>query len=95
MPKLTWKHDDADGKPRLAVRSTPAPKAARLWVAEAPTRDFRKSKWTPRPLECKDGSVLAVVDPPAKGFLAFYAELDYTAGDLLHHLSTQLRVVGK
>ncbi|HEY7315177.1 MAG TPA: PhoPQ-activated protein PqaA family protein [Gemmataceae bacterium] len=95
MPKLTWKHDDADGKPRLAVRSTTAPKAARLWTAEAPTRDFRKSKWTSRPLECKDGSVLTVVDPPAKGFLAFYAEMDYTAGDLPHHLSTQLRVVEK
>lgn len=95
MPKLSWKHDNADGKPRLTVRSTPQAKAARLWLAESPTRDFRKSEWTARPLHCKDGAATVVVDPPAKGFLAFYAELDYVIGDLSHHLSTQLRVVGK
>jgi PhoPQ-activated pathogenicity-related protein len=93
MPKLTWKHDDADGKPRLTVHSTPPPKGGRLWLAEAPTRDFRKAKWTSRPLNDKTG--VAVVAPPAKGFVAFYAELDYSIGDLPYHLSTTLRLVGK
>jgi PhoPQ-activated pathogenicity-related protein len=93
MPKLTWKHDDADGKARLSVRSTPPAKGGRLWLAEAPTRDFRKAKWNSRPLGNKSG--MAMVAAPAKGFVAFYAELDYTIGDLPYHLSTTLRVVGK
>jgi hypothetical protein len=95
MPKLTWQHDDTDGKARLRVRSTSAPKEARLWVAESPTRDFRKAKWTARPLEVKDGAAVGVVDPPARGFLAFYADLDYAIGDLPYHLATQVRIIGK
>jgi PhoPQ-activated pathogenicity-related protein len=95
MPKLTWKHEDVEGKARLTVYSKPEPNAARLWLAEAPTRDFRKGTWTARPFDCKGGSVAAVVDPPARGFLTFYAELDYTIGDLPYHLSTQVRIVGE
>ncbi len=93
MPKLTWKHDDVDGQARLTVQAAPSPKGGRLWLAEAPTRDFRKAKWNSRPLDDKAGT--ALVAPPAKGFVAFYAELDYTIGDLPYHLSTTLRVVGK
>jgi PhoPQ-activated pathogenicity-related protein len=95
MPKLTWKHDDADGKARLRVSSTPGPRGARLWVAESPTCDFRKAKWTARPLDVTDGAGVGIVGPPARGFLAFYAELDYAAADLPHHLSTQVRILGK
>jgi PhoPQ-activated pathogenicity-related protein len=95
MPKLTWKYDDVDGQARLAVHAAPKPTAARLWVAEAPTRDLRKAKWTARPLEGKAERIVTVIPPPRKGFLAFYAELDYTIGDLPYHLSTQLRMLGK
>ncbi len=95
MPKLTWKHDDADGKARLTVRATPAPKAARLWVAHAPTRDFRQAEWVARPVRVEEGRVVGLVAPPEKGFAAFYAELDYSIGELPHHLSTQMRVLGK
>jgi PhoPQ-activated pathogenicity-related protein len=95
MPKLTWKHDDAAGKARLTVRATPAPKAARLWVAQAPTRDFRKAKWGARPVSLEEGRVVGLVAPPETGFVAFYAELDYAVGGLPYQLSTQLRVLGK
>ncbi len=95
MPKLTWKHDDADGKARLTVSSTAEPKGARLWVAEAPTRDFRKARWFSRPLKWQDERAVTLLTPPEPGFLVFFAELDYTIGDLPYHLSTQVRVLGK
>ncbi len=44
LPRLEWKHDDADGRMRLTVTSKPAPTGARLWAATAPTHDFRKAK---------------------------------------------------
>jgi PhoPQ-activated pathogenicity-related protein len=93
MPQLTWTHDDADGQAHLRIHSTPPATGGRLWLAEAPTRDFRKAKWVSRPLD--DKSATAAVALPSKGFIAFYAELDYTIGDLPYHLSTTLRVLGK
>jgi PhoPQ-activated pathogenicity-related protein len=95
MPKLTWKHDDLAGKARLTVRATPAPKGARLWVARAPTRDFRKAEWVARPVGLEEGRAVGLVAPPEEGFVAFYAEVDYALGELPYHLSTQMRVLGK
>lgn len=93
MPKLTWKHEDTDGKARLTLQPTPPANGGRIWLAEASTRDFRKAKWTSRPLDHQSNG--AVIAPPTKGFVAFYAELDYTIGELPYHLSTTLRVLGK
>ncbi len=95
LPQLAWKHDDADGKLRLKVDAKPAPAAARLWVAEAPTRDFRKADWVEKPAELKDGTVLGEVAAPTKGCLAFYGELDYELDGIRYNLSTQLRIAGK
>src|SRR5919198_648860 len=49
MPKLTWKHEGDGDRMKLTVKSDPARKAARLWVADNPTRDFRKARWAERP----------------------------------------------
>jgi PhoPQ-activated pathogenicity-related protein len=95
FPQLQWKHDDAEGKMRLTVHAKPAPVAARLWVAQAPTLDFRKAEWVEQPAVQKDGSVTGAMAPPAKGCLAFYGELEYELDGLKYYLSTQIRVTGK
>jgi PhoPQ-activated pathogenicity-related protein len=95
MPKLSWKHDDADGKLRLSATAEPAPLAARLWICDAPTRDFRKAAWKEQEATCAKGKVMGLVAPPEQGFRAFFAELDFEIGDLRYTLSTQMRVAGK
>jgi PhoPQ-activated pathogenicity-related protein len=95
MPNLTWKHDDVDGKARLTVHATPPPQGVLLWVAEAPSRDFRKAKWVARPVEWKDEKAVSLIALPSKGFLALYAELDYKIDELSYQLSTQVRVIGR
>jgi PhoPQ-activated pathogenicity-related protein len=95
LPQLKWKHDDQNGRLRLTVDGSPAPSGARLWVARAPTQDFRKAQWTSQPATLDGSQVLGEVDRPAEGFVAFYAELDYQLEKLPYHLSTQLRVAGK
>jgi PhoPQ-activated pathogenicity-related protein len=96
LPKLTWKHDDADGKLRLTVDAAPAPKGARLWAAAAPTRDFRKAEWKERKLpEVKEGQLVGELPPPTEGYLAFYGELDYEIDGIKYTLCTQLRLAGK
>lgn len=93
LPRLTWKHEDKDGKAHLAATAESAPAAARVWVAHAPTRDFRGAKWTERPAKIEGSTATADVELPAKGFTAFYLDLDNAVGDLTCHLCTQIRVL--
>jgi PhoPQ-activated pathogenicity-related protein len=95
MPQLQWKHDDVEGKMRLTVQAKPAPVAARLWSAQAPTFDFRKAEWVEQPAALKDGTATGEVAPPAKGCLAFYGDLEFELDGMKYHLSTQIRVAGK
>jgi PhoPQ-activated pathogenicity-related protein len=95
LPRLEWKHDDADGKLRLTVTCKPAPLAARLWVADAPTLDFRKAEWKEQPVNLQEGTVTGLVEPPTTGCRAFYAEMEYELDGLHYDLSTQLRIAGK
>jgi PhoPQ-activated pathogenicity-related protein len=94
MPRLTWKHDEQNGKLRLTVEGTPSPQAARLWVAHAATQDFRKAKWVEQAVSVKQGKASEEVARPSEGYVAFYAELDYVIDKLPYHLSTQIRVAG-
>jgi PhoPQ-activated pathogenicity-related protein len=94
MPRLTWKHDEHDGRFRLTVEGSPSPRTARLWVAHAETRDFRKATWVEQTAQLKQGKVTGEVARPSDGYVAFYAELDYVIDKLAYHLSTQLRVAG-
>jgi PhoPQ-activated pathogenicity-related protein len=91
MPSMRWKHESVNGKLRLTIDATPAPGAARLWIATAPTQDFRAAKWQPESVPVSDGRVIGEVNPPANGYLAFFGELDYEIDGLKYHLSTQVR----
>jgi PhoPQ-activated pathogenicity-related protein len=92
MPNLTWKHETLNGRLRLTVEATPAPTGARLWVAQAPTQDFRRAKWREQAVTFSKGIVIGEVSPPEKGYLAFYGDLDYKIDGLKYHLSTQVRM---
>jgi PhoPQ-activated pathogenicity-related protein len=98
MPRLSWKHDDAGKAVRLTVEARPRPLAARLWVARAPTRDFRHAQFNEQPLvvasdKSDGGTIVGEVPVPTEGCLSFFAELDYEIDGLKHQLSTQLRIV--
>ena len=88
MPKLDWKFEaDSSDQYTLKIQADPAPKSARLWTAEAPTRDFRKSEWTSTPLE--PGAIVSAFVAPAKeGNKAVFADLEYEIDGISYHLST-------
>jgi PhoPQ-activated pathogenicity-related protein len=94
MPKLTWKNDDTTDKLRLVVTADPPPLGARVWTATAPTRDFRKAKWTDHEVKIAKNQITADVTAPPDGCLAFYVETDYEIDGIAYHLCTQLRLVG-
>ena len=92
MPELSWKHEDRDGKLRLSIAANPQPLAARLWVAQTASKDFRQAKWIEQAADISDGMVVGEVTPTGKGHVAFFGELDYQIDGLKYQLSTQLRV---
>jgi PhoPQ-activated pathogenicity-related protein len=93
MPKIDWKHEDAGGKAALRVTAKGA-KAARLWVAQSATRDFRPATWKEVAIDnFKDGVAYAEVEMPTKGYTAFFGEMDFTIDGVTHQLSTQVRVL--
>ncbi|MEX0802065.1 MAG: PhoPQ-activated protein PqaA family protein [Candidatus Binatia bacterium] len=91
MPNFTWKHESVNGKLRLTIDATPAPKDARLWVAQTATADFRAAKWSEQSVSFANSRVVGEVIPPEKGYLAFFGELDYEIDGLKYQLSTQVR----
>jgi len=95
MPQLTWKHDDHEGKPRLSVQSDMTPKKARLWVADADKRDFRKSTWKEQPATMNGKSVTGTIDVPNGNYRVYYGEMEYQIDGMTFYLSTQMRVLEK
>jgi PhoPQ-activated pathogenicity-related protein len=93
FPRLSWQHGGDKGTFRLTVECSPAPKAARLWVANSPTRDFRKSTWQEQAVQLEAGKVRGEVKAPEKGYRVFLAECEYEEDGLPYYLSTQLRIV--
>ncbi len=96
LPKVTWRHGNtADGKLDLSVSTDQPVKQARLWVATSDTKDFRKARWEPRPVETGDGrSITATIGKPEKGYIAYYADLNYDVDGSPLWLCTQLRLAG-
>jgi PhoPQ-activated pathogenicity-related protein len=95
LPKLTWQHHDSKGKLGLTVDVTTTPRAARVWVAQSATRDFRKAQWQERPARIDQNCVHCEVAPPSAGFQAHFAELEFEADGRPYWLSTQMRITGK
>jgi PhoPQ-activated pathogenicity-related protein len=82
-PKVSWKKG-SDGSLTVTVEETPA--EVNVWQATNPeARDFRVDTigkaYTKSSLEPQsDGTYLAKVDPPPKGFTAFFVELVFPTG---------------
>jgi len=95
MPSLTWKHERMNDKLRLTIQAKPAPLGGRLWVAEAPTQDFRTAKWTEQSVTFSKDTVTGEIIFPEEGYVAFFGELDYEIDGLKYRLSTQLQMAGR
>lgn len=81
-PSYSWSKA-ADGT--LTVKPADKPKSVKLWQAHSDTRDFRVEKignaYSSSPLQPQaDGSYVAHVDKPAKGFTAFFVEMQWDSG---------------
>lgn len=97
LPKYSW-NVEPDGS--IRVKTETSPLEVNLWQATNPkARDFRlqeigpayqKSTLSPQP----DGTYVARVAKPAKGWTAFFAELKFDSGEPIPFtFSTQIHIV--
>jgi PhoPQ-activated pathogenicity-related protein len=93
FPKLTWKHGELEDKLLVTLGSEPPMKAARLWVTDSKTRDFRQSIWKEQPVTMSKSAMVGLVSRPEKGNRAFFAECEHEVDGLKYYLSTQIRIV--
>jgi PhoPQ-activated pathogenicity-related protein len=92
LPAINWLHENNGESLQLTVKSSPKPKAVRLWVAHSDDKDFRPDKWIATPVTANgNGEYVAHVEKPDSGHVAFFAEATYTFGPLEYGLSTQIR----
>ncbi|MFO0808743.1 MAG: PhoPQ-activated protein PqaA family protein [Gemmataceae bacterium] len=94
LAKATWTTDDTASRSKLNVKATATPVAARVWVVDAPTRDFRRATWVEQTANIDGTIATATVEAPEKGFRAYYGELDYNLDGLTYRVGTQVRVLG-
>jgi len=97
LPKITWKHgESADGNFTLSLTSDQPAKAARIWIAKNPTKDFRKARWESQAIDAIDGKAATVTIPkPKEGYICFYADVNYDIEGNPLWLCTQLRLAGQ
>jgi PhoPQ-activated pathogenicity-related protein len=93
LPKITWQNDEIDGKFRITATADVTPKAARVWLAKSPTKDFRKAEWKELPAAIDGNTVRGTVTGSVDSYEAFYVDMDYDASGLGYHLCTQIRVL--
>jgi PhoPQ-activated pathogenicity-related protein len=92
LPQISWEHSVAGGKHSLALKSNRAPAAARVWLSQSKTKDFRDVKW--ESIELKNGSLSHAVPLPESGYAAMFGELEFGDLDVPYFLSSQVKIVG-
>ena len=95
LPKFTWSFSPSESGQRLRMNSNLAWKTVRLWVAKAPTRDFRKSRWEPIAVVSDNHfrTAEATVPPPQTGYKAYFGEAEFEHEGLTYYLSTQIQML--
>jgi PhoPQ-activated pathogenicity-related protein len=90
LPDLEWKHANGDGRHHLTVSCDVTPKAAFIWSATAPDRDFRESKWESAPMTANGDGFEATLADPDPANLALYGELQFEAAGIPYSLTTRV-----
>ncbi len=91
LPELQWEHTDATDGITLKIQCAQEPVAARLWVAQSDTKDFRGSRWQSRPLAANSGSYAGTVSRPEDGHVAYFGELEFKDHGISYSLCTLIQ----
>lgn len=91
MPQLKWTFDSGADSLRVSIESSTMPKAARVWSARSPSKDFRGAEWTSKPMTEKEDAWVGTVAKPEQGYVALYGELQFEFQGLDYSLCTLVK----
>lgn len=92
MPEVTWTLEESPDGVQIQLKASPAPKEFQPWVATAPGRDFRDSKWekaTGKPVPGAAEYTFSA-DRPEEGNVALLVGLGYEVDGIPFQLTTQI-----
>jgi hypothetical protein len=93
-PRMRWSYRERGDGVDLTLSSDLPPKEARLFHVQAPTRDFRDSRWTFEPMSRAGRGFTGHWPAPKEGFAAVFGEAVYEIDGRVFTLSTQIRILG-
>ncbi|MGD9648657.1 MAG: PhoPQ-activated pathogenicity-related family protein [Pirellulales bacterium] len=94
LPNLKWNYDTDDEKTTLTMTSDMTPQKVQVWLATAPTKDFRPSKWVSQEVSATDGKYVYELPVPSVGYAAVIGEAVYKVDGPPFYFSTNVRIVG-
>jgi len=95
FPEMTWDLTAADEGLTLRVKADKPAEHMWAFIAESPTRDFRKAHWRHEPMTKPDGGYVRKLPVPEKGYAAMYGEgLFKLEGDQPVYLCTNVKIIG-
>ena len=92
LPDVEWSFAPTATGAACVVQSSVDPAEVLVWRAAADSRDFRKARWTPAPVESVAGAWRVELDRPASGFNAALVECRYPRDPLPLLLTTSVHV---
>jgi PhoPQ-activated pathogenicity-related protein len=93
-PQPRWEYREKDGGVELRLTSDLRPTEARLFHVQAPTKDFRDSRWSFEPMQRSGRAFTATRSAPSAGYEAVFGEAVYEVDGRPFTLSTQIRILG-
>ncbi|MFM7244822.1 MAG: PhoPQ-activated pathogenicity-related family protein [Planctomycetaceae bacterium] len=93
LPPVDWRFDAAADGAECVVRCDSKPERVTLWTAASPSRDFRKARWSSRPIDAAGPEWRAALPTPQDGFAAGLVELEFARDPVPLVLTSGVRVV--
>jgi PhoPQ-activated pathogenicity-related protein len=92
LPALRWEASAEGDTLTLALSSDQPPRAARAWVASAPTRDFREARWEAFEMQAEHDRYVHRRPTRPGHITAIFGEVEYTAEPRPFSLSTTIHL---
>jgi PhoPQ-activated pathogenicity-related protein len=93
LPPVDWRFKETADGAECVVRCDAKPEQVRLWTAASPSRDFRKARWSSRPIDAAGPEWRVQLPSPADGFAAGLVELEFARDPVPLALTSGVKVI--